>query len=108
MDKENTRIQPHSPGKGTLRSIKFATEKHELENSTDTDKLVWEKRGMTSLHLEQKHINVTTMSGLVLRCTSLKEHVSKSRKSNKICGTCTLIDKNNTKKGRKELVLTAE
>jgi hypothetical protein len=97
LDEENTRIQTQGPGNGMPRSIKFALEKHKLDHNTDTDKQVWEEEGITSPHLEQKHINETTMSGLELCCTSLKEHVSKSRNSNKNCGTCKLIDKDNTK-----------
>ena len=49
MDKEKIRIQKQGPENGMPTSIKFASEKHKLEHSTDMNKLVWEKGWISSL-----------------------------------------------------------
>ena len=66
MEKGKIEIQKQGLEYGMPRSIKSASEKHELEHGTETNKLVWEKGWISSLQRDHEHTNVATKSGLEL------------------------------------------
>ena len=104
LEKGKIEIQKQGLEYGMPRSIKSASEKHELEHGTETNKLVWEKGWISSLQRDHEHTNVATKSGLELCCTSFKDHVSKLCNNYKNCETDSFAEKEITEREKLELV----